>query len=138
MAVLGFTGTSRGMTPAQHRSVHGVLEIREGEFHHGDCVGADDEAHQLAILCGAFKLHLHPPEDEKARAFCTPFHVMHERKPYLVRNHDIVDACSLLIATPGGYNEVMRSGTWATIRYARKTGTSHVVVWPDGTQTWED
>ena len=42
-------------------------------------------------------------------------------KPYLDRNRDIVDACEVLLATPDG-PERLRSGTWSTVRYARKIG----------------
>ena len=42
-------------------------------------------------------------------------------KPYLKRNEDIVNKCDVLIACPIDKNkEILRSGTWATIRKARK------------------
>jgi predicted Rossmann fold nucleotide-binding protein DprA/Smf involved in DNA uptake len=53
-------------------------------------------------------------------------------RPYLVRNRDIVDVCNLLLATPGGTVEQLRSGTWATIRYARRIGRPVWIVFPNG------
>ena len=53
-------------------------------------------------------------------------------KGYLDRNHDIVDAADVLIAAPSGTTEKRRSGTWATVRYARKLGRTICVVLPDG------
>jgi hypothetical protein len=37
------------------------------------------------------------------------------------------------LACPRGYTEELRSGTWATIRYARKTGVPYVIIFPDRT-----
>jgi hypothetical protein len=53
-------------------------------------------------------------------------------KPYLVRNHEIVDDSQVLIAAPKEFTEQLRSGTWATIRYARKIGRTVRIVFPDG------
>ena len=54
--------------------------------------------------------------------------------PPLVRNHKIVGAVHLLIATPKTDKEELRSGTWATIRYAKKVRLSTCIVYPDGTK----
>ncbi len=56
-----------------------------------------------------------------------------ESKPYLERNRDIVDASEVLIACPSTREEVMRSGTWATVRYARKKGMKITLIFRDGT-----
>ena len=53
-------------------------------------------------------------------------------KPPLDRNHDIVERCDLLIATPHTVEEQLRSGTWATIRYARKVHRPHYIIRPCG------
>ena len=51
-------------------------------------------------------------------------------KEYIERNHDVVDTCDLLIAMPNTELEVVRSGTWATIRYARKLKKVIVILEP--------
>ena len=38
----------------------------------------------------------------------------------------------MLSATPGGFKEELRSGTWACVRYARKADRPVHIVWPDG------
>jgi predicted Rossmann fold nucleotide-binding protein DprA/Smf involved in DNA uptake len=59
--------------------------------------------------------------------------VVHTPKAPLDRNRDIVDAAAVLIAAPKEMTETLRSGTWATVRYARKQGKQVWIVWPDGT-----
>lgn len=120
--VVGFTGTKRGMSPLQARLLKETLEhLKPTEFHHGDCVGADVQAHDIAYEL-SIPIIIHPPADESGRAWCDGWIELHARKPYLQRNHDIVDVCDILIATPQPGGERLRSGTWATIRYAMKVG----------------
>jgi hypothetical protein len=118
---IGFTGTQEGMSEKQRSSLRQVLAsfFADGArvFRHGDCVGADAQAHAKAKAAG-FRVVIHPPSDDSKRAFCQGDAVLTPR-PYLVRNRHIVDASSVLIATPKGDDE-LRSGTWSTIRYARK------------------
>lgn len=140
---LGFTGTQEKPTVRQIRTVaqamvcHCLIEYLPVEFHHGDCVGADYYAHLLARALW-FKIWIHPPTDESRRAFCN---AMPERilpaKPFLERNKDIVEATEILIAAPRGPEEV-RSGTWSTVRYARKRGRPIYICWPDGRLTFEN
>ena len=58
--------------------------------------------------------------NETKRAYCENYEYMYPQQEYLNRNHNIVDASEILIACPAQTEEVIRSGTWATIRYARK------------------
>lgn len=147
MSKIGFTGTREGMTIDQWYRVEWLLFRRfetgkPNEWHDGDCIGADTQAHGAVERLGmnAFDIvtHGHPcnlPGD--VRAF-NEYDRMHEVKPPLVRNRDIVDAVDLMIAAPGGFEEVMKgSGTWATIRYARRNKKRLIIVWPDGTFTEE-
>ena len=109
------------------------------EFHHGDCVGSDKRAAFLAHDAG-LRLFEHPPTNRSKRAYVSSFleSTKLPPKPYLERNHDIVDASDALFATPNTMEEVMRSGTWATIRYARKRLKPIIIIWPDGTVTEEN
>lgn len=143
--VVGFTGTRRGMTTAQTHTVANLLGADHSivTVHHGDCVGADADCHQIAMSEGV-SLVIHPPSDAKLRAFC---HQAYEPKvpaagvtvevldpkPYHDRNRDIVNASHWLIATPQEDREQDRGGTWWTIRYARQQGKTVVIIWPDGT-----
>lgn len=136
--IVGFTGTRRGMTEVQAATVHWVLKTRQAEFlHHGDCVGADAEVHEIARLLG-IEILIHPPVDQTYRAFCEGGALAYKPTPYIERNHMIVRTTNLLIAAPGQMDEITRSGTWATVRYARKKGHEIVVVYPDGTMRNEE
>jgi len=127
---IGFTGTRSGMTERQKKELRKYLEMQDcgGIFHHGDCVGADAEAHQIASRLG-YEIVIHPPKNPKERAYCWSVFVKPE-KEYLKRNHDIVDDSNILLAAPKSKKEVVRSGTWATIRYAHKIGKKVIVLDP--------
>lgn len=129
---VGFTGTRDGMTTAQTESFWQINQKTcPGWFHHGDCVGADADAHQIARRKGLY-IALHPPSDSSLRAFCD-HDVTSGPKPYLVRNRDIVDASSVLVACPGTMKEEKFHRTWYTIRYALSIPSFPVVIiWPDG------
>ena len=120
---IGFTGTQRGMSADQADAVRNMLQLARSvskvEFHHGDCIGADAEAHAIALAAGC-DVVIHPPDVDVKRAYCQGAAKVHEPRPYLKRNHDIVDAVQLMIGAPGEDTEQLRSGTWATMRYAKK------------------
>lgn len=117
---LGFTGTRRGMTDKQEEEFINYLfnhpEITE--LHIGDCIESDEFAYHTAMSLG-IRVVIHPPIDHKYRAWCTG-HETRKEKPYLERNHDIVDETDALFAASYTNRETQRSGTWATIRYATK------------------
>ena len=115
------------MTTKQKLGLSQTLRYLHGMFHHGDCIGADIEANGIARSLN-YGVEIHPPIDSRYRAWCSSMCV-HSRKPYLERNHDIVDVSHLLIACPAG-PEILRSGTWATVRYARKTGVPVIILEP--------
>lgn len=141
---IGFTGTQDGMTSKQIRTlgliilVHMPAQWPAVEWHHGDCIGADEECHRL-VRALRFRVVLHPPDNDSKRAFCKLIKdrvVAMEPAPYLERNRDIVDETRYLIAAPKG-EEVQRSGTWSTVRYARQQGRPIYFTWPDGSVTFE-
>ena len=133
--IIGFTGTQEGMTKYQYDSVVQVCSaLPIIEFHHGDCVGADAQAHGIAKWILNCKIHIHPPTNKIKRAFKSG-NVIYVEKPYSERNRNIVDICEFLIATPKSKLEEIRSGTWATIRYARKKNKKMCIIYPDGSTT---
>lgn len=127
--MFGFTGTRKGMSAEQKRVVDRMLEGVEVGIH-GDCIGADADFHEIAMKRD-LTVHLLPCTLSQQRAYCSGHSVAQPRPP-LERNRAIVDSSEVVIACPKGAEE-SRSGTWATIRYAKKVGKSLYIVWPDGT-----
>jgi hypothetical protein len=122
---IGFTGTHYGMSNDQKREFEEIIAQYSAAnivmFHHGDCIGADADADAIARAHGCH-ITIHPPIDESKRAFCHQRGASIIRPPYkyLDRNLHIVKDSTMLIATPGQDREMLRSGTWATIRAARR------------------
>ncbi len=129
--VVGFSGTRKGMTERQYFMVRTILlNVGAIEIHHGDCVGADAQVHDFASDKG-IRTVIHPPTNPELRAFCAGDEVLTAR-PYLARNRDIVDACTLLVAAPPDKYSG-RGGTFSTLRYALKVDRDLIAVYPDGT-----
>lgn len=129
---IGFTGNQFGMTEKQKDSFRLILTNLEPKyFRHGDCVGSDTDAHEI-VLESNIEILIHPPDNPSKRAFNEEAFKVFEEKPYLNRNQDIVDGCTVLIATPKEYRENLRSGTWSTIRMARKAKRNIYIILPNG------
>jgi len=139
---IGFTGTSSGMTDSQKGRLYDLIIRNEpAEFHLGDCVGSDAEAFDMIDDLDPYgdwcTVIGHPPEDPKARAFCE-YDVTREPKPFIARDHDIVDETDLLIATPkSDIHKICRDGTCATVRYAKSKQKPLVVIFPTGSMKKE-
>ncbi len=135
MTKYGFTGTRSGMTSPQMETLRKfIIDNRDDieAVHHGDCVGADREFHDLVRrVAPRVKIIVHPPLISKLRAFCRGDETR-EQKPYLVRNKNIIAETDTLLAAPCTEIEIKRSGTWSTIRHARKADQRHIIFWPNG------
>lgn len=145
--ILGFTGTRRGMTEAQKQTVIRVFALRKpSRVHHGACEGADRDLWKICRESGRYLL-LPPiaqtfwPGDEEQHDWAIfsadDGDIVQPVSPYLRRNGSIVRQSDALLSTPKGM-EVRRSGTWSTIRFARKLGKPILIVWPDGTTKKEN
>lgn len=128
---LGMTGNRGGISNFRVTQIDKFLsENQVEEVHHGDCIGADTQFHKCAQDMG-IHIFIHPPINKSLRAFCKGATIL-KPKPYLDRNRDIVDSTDFLIAFPSTENEIMRSGTWATIRYAKLQNKQILVILPSG------
>jgi hypothetical protein len=109
---IGFTGTRQGMSPRQIAELRTYLcAWKTGTFHHGAAVGADTEAAAIAVELG-YDVVAYPAV----------------RGHELERNHTIVAACDRLLAAPYQDVEIIRSGTWATVRYGRKAHKTVIIL----------
>jgi hypothetical protein len=128
---IGFTGTRKGMDASQLETfTRLMLEVKKWcaekkmrpVFRHGDCIGADDQAATTASILG-FYVIAHPCILSEQRAYNPNSNEVMIPKDPLVRNRDIVDKSDYMFCVPKEAvteQEPLRSGTWATIRYARK------------------
>lgn len=141
---VGFTGTRNGMTMVQMDNLTGILLAQKKRdvdnwFHHGDCIGSDEQAHKIAKDLG-YKVHLHPPSDDKQQAFCQEYDAITEPKSYRARNRDIIRTCGVLVATPAedqvmvssGMFNFRGSGTWMTVHMAQELDKPRIICYPDG------
>ena len=136
---VGFTGTHYGLTPIQHDTLRDYFVVNFGpndRFHSGDCVGSDGIAHTFGLLMGMYLIG-HIPDIDTLRAFLS-YDEIRRPLPYLVRNKNIVKETKMLLATPATKAEVLRSGTWSTIRYARSLKRKIVIIFPDGSMRIEN
>jgi hypothetical protein len=131
MLLIGFTGTRDSIRiliknlARQHVSVQGV---------HGGAEGADRQFHRLLKELN-IPSECYPSNEEQWRWSVQNCVVCHAMQAPLTRNRVIVEVSNLMFATPRTFIEKQRSGTWATIRYAKKTNNPLTVIWPDGSTT---
>lgn len=132
---VGFSGSREGMNPNQRKKLVAILTLvrvvdQESTLHHGDCIGADAEAHDIAAGLG-FSICIHPPRNPQLRAHRKPVGsgTTFEPEEYLTRNRNIIFHCPMLIACP---RDDSRGGTWYTIRKAAKQKRHVIVLWPGG------
>lgn len=129
--IVAFTGTQAGMTKAQKKAFRALLlEMGARVFIHGDCIGADSDAHDIAVELGLEPWTRpcnipHKRAHKKAKQLAPP-------EDPIERNHKMVDESHALIACPGQVQPQLRSGTWATIRYSRKQDSLRWTIFPDG------
>jgi hypothetical protein len=130
---LGWTATRKGLTKEQLENAERCVRDRAGgwRLHHGDCIGGDEEIHSLCLAHGV-DVVIHPPKETTWRAFCEGAVEVRDPLPYLDRDQEIVNESTVLIAAPDTAVEKLRSGTWATVRRARRKRIPVLLLLPDG------
>jgi hypothetical protein len=146
---LGMSGSQDGITNRQQFWLNKTMRgLGMTEFHHGACIGADAYAHLIAL--DYFDGYVTEPDGLKVKPIIVhpasdvaehkvdqksvephPLVLVLPAKPALKRNRDIVAPLDRLLATPSGY-ERLRSGTWATVRYAVRCQVPVSICYPSG------
>jgi len=123
-----FTGTRSGMTDGQKAEVERLfVELRVTTLYHGAAIGADEEASLIAQRLG-INVRAFPGNVDADRSKHAHADSWEKPESPLARNKAMVKRAHFVIAAPDG-PERPRSGTWATIRFARDEGkTVHLVV----------
>jgi len=142
MTKIGFTGSRRGMDKRQKAWFNTFVQAYHPvELHHGDCVGADEDGHNIVNIYNHARIIIHPPINPKLRAYCmidpTRGDEIRPEKDYLDRNKDIVNETDFLVAFPNrdvtGQASGGTGGTWHTIRYANSLDKRVIIVYANGT-----
>jgi len=129
--IAAFSGTRKGMTDAQKEAVNKLLaELEITHFQHGAAIGADEEASFIARDL-SLKVTGRPGNIPVDRSKTAHAEYWSPEEAPLDRNKKLVDLSHLLIATPDGPKR-LRSGTWATVNYAKKKKKTVWIVMPDG------
>jgi len=138
MKEIGFTGTRQGMTCSQKLVVADILARQKPDkVNHGMCIGADKDFDDICRILGIWRRGWPGVGKDgtcSTRATCYDIEEQMGERPYKVRDRLIVaHGKDGLIATPKGYKEELRSGTWLTVRIARQLHVVRWIVFPDGT-----
>jgi hypothetical protein len=152
---IGITGTRNRLTMNQYESLALTLaEYSAGQqslgsylfIHHGCCIGTDEISHLLArdmkctFICGHPGIDRHGNSPYSMPIRLREFSILNGSKPYRERNKDIVNTGRIIIACPASpemHFDSRRSGTWQTVRLARKAEKEIIYIWADGSVTHE-
>jgi len=135
---LGITGTKQGMNETQFDVLKEFIQEDNTitHLHEGDCVGVDNQVTLMfRDLHPEVWIVRHPPIKTKYQAN-GPYDETRVDKDYLIRDQDNVNESQYLWAVPNS-EERIRSGTWATVRMARKKGIPITIIMPNGEVIYE-
>lgn len=138
--IYAFTGAQDPIGDYRGRIKNTLLTLDPGsdKILTGACIGIDEAVARLAYEMGFFVYTIVPAIFTKIDHFffehCTAYEIMPAGTGYMDRNDVLVNHpiynCDILYGFPNQREEVLRSGTWATIRRARKTGKEVRIVSP--------
>lgn len=131
--ILGVSGTRS--CPSEHQTHFLYIAITSPaiiEVHHGDCVGLDNWAHNIAASHRKL-IVVHPPDVPKWRAYCTSNNaIVLPTRWYTNRNLDIVLASDICVAFPYSREWSQSKGTYNFIDHATKHKKPLIIVHADG------
>ncbi len=134
----GFTGSRAGMTAVQYDWCRKLLKAGQPDvLRHGGAFGADTQVHALwREERTSGKCEVWPADDKRHAMFLNQRNVIVQTvMGPLYRNQEIVTRSTFLFATPHTQHEVIRSGTWHTVRHAAKANVPTLICWPNGKLT---
>lgn len=142
---IAVTATRQGLTLQQKHTLEKLLDIlpraetlTQFQVYHGAALGGDQQVaeifHRRRAELGVSRIVAFP-SDIPTQVSIRSLMLSDEKKepaPPLARNATMVRDAWLVLAFPARATEEVRSGTWATIRNARRWGLYHMIVWPNG------
>lgn len=131
--VVGFLGTTEGLTPAQRDWLTRTIpRLGVTEAHHGSGWGADKAFHDI---CRGLEIPvvLHRAEDLRWMTRCDGAVRSEPMLPRDERDKEIVKAASVVVAMPKEHSEPSdRIGVWRAVEYARHRSVPVRVIIPTG------
>jgi len=138
---VALTATQQGINGRQWTTLYDVLrQLKPALFIHGACLGGDDQGDSMAADLGIPRIAFpstigkkRVPDDELKRRTGSLIMIMPAEQP-LIRNIKMLKCAkviegSKLIACPRQRHEIIRSGTWTTVRHGRRIlGTQNVII----------
>lgn len=150
MRTAAFTGI-RNIVPEHERiMLRTIQQMKADHFVSGAAVGVDTFACRTAFAFHPDAVHTvvvpAAPHNEDLVRWATEKGITVVRMPgvgsvpkaYRERNEAMIDGADYLVAFPYSRDEVTRSGTWMTIRIARKAGKKIYGFPLDGGQWWQE
>jgi hypothetical protein len=138
---LGFSGTRSGLTTLQRTRLLEVLyKSLATHAHHGGAQGADEDFHAMVrwALPHTYVV-VHPCQGVNHTYYLDdPKVTVLPGRPPLKRNREMVAAVERMIICPAQDREILRSGTWATYRYAKAARRTRYILFPTIAPTIED
>lgn len=129
---LGVVGTYDGLTQEQRNWInYFLLNTLVRVLHHGDEIGACDEAAKLFASTGTYII-AHPGNALTVKANCNANDLVLPWKESQVRIRHIVNMSEMLLAFPETEIDAVRSTTWTTVRYAKRQSVPFRVITPLG------
>lgn len=143
---LGITGSRVPLADAQKHSlgimITAIMRITGLKaIHHGCATGTDETSHGIALTIPGADIYGHPGYgNNKSQPHLMDlrpeeFTLLYPAKPYRERNKDIVTYSRLILACPlypENDTRSARSGTWQTVRLARRTQKPVILIIPNG------
>lgn len=137
---VGFTGSRRGMVDYQKHVVQLILAKRKLKFavscfHHGICVGSDEQSHKIALELG-YKIYGHPPLDDTRQAIIPLSEFFDVACPFSFsgRNQRIAIASRIMIATPRQGSV----GTFNALAHAERLRLPRIIIHENGITDFVD
>lgn len=131
---IGFIGSPNGMTAGQAALVREIFLASKTyvpvmQFHHCDRVGADEEAHTIAVELKLVTVsHPHTAALYRARLMSND---VRPAWPALRATLDVVEETELIIAAPFPGAEAMMVDTWDMVFEARKRKKGVLIIAPE-------
>ena len=138
---VGITGARAGITVHAGNTFENIMVKMHTvikHVHHGDCKGADEDAHRFfETNYRDIKIVIHPPPKnlkKELRAFCKAHETKKALPTFKQRNEEIVECTNLLIAFAPTKEVDRNSGTWECILHALKLKKPTIIIFKDGSK----